>query len=186
MRLFVLSDTHGKIDDAIKIYETLKDVDMIIHLGDLASDAKSLERILGTDVVSVKGNMDGDYSDQGYEILETEYGKIYLAHGHMENVNLNPQTIQYRAMEAGCKAAFYGHTHLAYFEEVAGISLLNPGSLTLPKGGRTGSYALVTTSPTSLEANIIYLDEVAPQQPNPKPKVEAGYLKNLLNQSDRF
>lgn len=186
MRFFVISDTHGKTETAVNIYKKLEHVDMIIHLGDLASDAKLLESVLHTDVISVKGNMDGSYSKGDFNILETEYGKIYLAHGHMENVKVSPQTILYRAMEEGCKAAIFGHTHIPYYDEVQGIYLLNPGSLTLPKGGHQASYAMVNTSETTFEVGIIYVDQVLNAPQKTKPKVEAGYLKNLLNNSDRF
>ncbi|MBR0597290.1 YfcE family phosphodiesterase [Sinanaerobacter chloroacetimidivorans] len=180
MKLFVISDTHGNIDQAVEIYKKLKDIDLIIHLGDYGKDAKNLENRLGVSVLSVKGNMDGAFSQDGYRILDTVFGKIFLAHGHMENVKQNLQTLLYKAESMGCKAAFFGHTHVPLFEDVEGMYLLNPGSLTLPTGGRKGSYAVVTLSEEGIEAFIGY-EEI--QQ---KRKTEYGFLSNLLNQSDRF
>ncbi|WP_051280628.1 metallophosphoesterase family protein [Anaerovorax odorimutans] len=186
MRLLVISDTHGKIESAVKIYKELKNIDMIIHLGDLASDAKLLENILGADIISVKGNMDGDYSMNGGKILKTPYGNIYLAHGHMENVKFSPQTILYKSLEMGCKAAFYGHTHIPYFNQTESVFLLNPGSLSLPKGGRAGSYAIVNITESSFDAEIKFVDNIIEKDKKQKTKFESGYLKNLLNNSDRF
>lgn len=195
MRLFVLSDTHGKIDKAVEIYKTLKDIDLIVHLGDLSSDAKKLESQLGVSVLGVKGNMDGSFSTKGYQILETDFGKIFIAHGHMENVKDSPQNLLYKAESLGCKGAFYGHTHVPVFEEVGGMYLLNPGSLTLPAGGRQGSYAIVNVTEGSFAASILYLipefsqmneGQLQSRETPQKTKVESGFLRDLLNNSDRF
>lgn len=180
MRILVFSDTHGKIDKAAEIYHQLQEIDLIIHLGDLWNDAKRLKELLPVSLLSVRGNMDGAFSREEYQILETEYGKIYLAHGHMENVKQGLDHIMYKAESLGCRAVFFGHTHIPLFRQVEGLYLLNPGSLSLPVGGRKGSYAVVTITQDSLNASILY--EEAPQT----QKTESGFLKNLLNNSDRF
>lgn len=183
MKIFVISDTHGKIDKAVEIFKMLKNIDLIIHLGDYFSDAKNLEKQVGVTVLGVKGNMDGSFSSDEYKVLETEFGKILLSHGHMENAKFSPQNLMYKAESLGCKAVFYGHTHVPVFEEVNRMYLLNPGSLSLPNGGRQASYAIVKTSRDLLEASIIYLSQTSKlenRQTNP------GYIKNLLNNSDRF
>lgn len=180
MKIFVISDTHGKIDKAAEIYHNLKDIDLVVHLGDLWNDAKRLKELLPVSLIAVKGNMDGSFSRDGYHILETDFGKIFLAHGHMENVKQGLDNIMYKAESLQCKAAFFGHTHIPLFRQVEGLYLLNPGSLSLPTGGRKGSYAVVTVTEKSLDASILF-EEVPQTQ-----KKESGYLKNLLNNSDRF
>lgn len=182
MRILVLSDTHGVVQPAMEIYKRLQGedaVDCIVHLGDLVSDAKALEVRLGAKVISVKGNMDGGYTDSDYEVLETDFGRILLVHGHMENVKFSVQNLLYKAEELGCKAALFGHTHAPCFQEVGGMYLLNPGSLTRPRNGGEGSYAVLTVNKDEFNASILYY------QPGP-PKVQGGVLKDLLNNSDRF
>lgn len=182
MRILVLSDTHGLIQPGIEVYKRLQEedpVDCIVHLGDLVSDARALQVRLGADVIFVKGNSDGSYSENDYKIMETEYGKLLLTHGHMENVKLNTNNLLYRAEELGCKAAFFGHTHEPCFVDANGIYLLNPGSLTRPHRGGDGSYAVVTVTERSLQASILFY------HPGP-PKVEGGVLRDMLNNSDRF
>ncbi|MBN7772943.1 metallophosphoesterase family protein [Clostridium aminobutyricum] len=183
MKLFVISDTHGKLDKVLEVCKKLTAVDLILHLGDCSKDAEELEKVLGIDVLSVKGNMDGSYSPSDYKILETECGKLYLAHGHMENVKATYQNIYYRAEECGCIAALFGHTHKPVFEEVNGIHLINPGSLSLPSDGTQGSYAIVHTSPEGLTGSIVYYSSI---QKNKPQKVQGGYIRGLLNYSDRF
>jgi hypothetical protein len=180
VKVFVISDTHGKIDKAVEIYQSLENIDLIIHLGDLWTDAKRMRDQLNVPLIGVKGNMDGSFLRDGYHILETEFGNIFLAHGHMENVKQGLENIMYKAESLQCKAAFFGHTHIPLFQQVEGLYLLNPGSLTLPTGGRKGSYAVVTITEKSLDATILF-EEVRPAQ-----KTEPGLLRNLLNNSDRF
>lgn len=183
MRLFVISDTHGDIQRAAEIYQRLDHIDHIdhiVHLGDLYQDAKALEALLHVPVISVKGNMDGAFSSGGHQLLNTPFGRIFLAHGHMENVKRGLDTILYKAESLGCKAAMFGHTHVPLFQQAGDMYLLNPGSLALPVGGRKGSYAVVTLTPDHMDAQIGYEDV------RPAAKAQPGTLSQMLNHSDRF
>ncbi len=145
MRYLILSDTHGAVGEAVRVFEATRDIDEIIHLGDTYRDALAIAERTGKPVTCVKGNMDGAYDPEGYEILETEWGKIFLAHGHMESVKSGPEEIVSKAMTHGCRAAFYGHTHVPEYEQLPdGFIILNPGSLGRPFGGRKGTYAVAT------------------------------------------
>ncbi|MDD2189767.1 MAG: metallophosphoesterase [Eubacteriales bacterium] len=180
MRIFVISDTHGRIDKAAQIYKTLHDIDLIVHLGDLWIDAIRIKNLFNVPVLGVKGNMDGSFSKEGHHILETEFGKIFLAHGHMESVKQGLDKLMYKAESLKCRAAFFGHTHIPLFRQVEGLYLLNPGSLSLPLGGRKGSYAIATLTEDTLNATILFEEAKQLQRKNP------GNLRNLLNNSDRF
>lgn len=157
MRLLVISDTHGRIEKAEEIILKQGPFDWVIHLGDYYDDARHLEMRTGAEVIGVKGNMDGGYSREDYRILPTDFGQILLVHGHMEKVKQGVMNLLYRAEELGCKAAFFGHTHVPMFEEMYGIYLLNPGSLTLPHLSAQGSYAVVDIGEGNLEASILYI-----------------------------
>jgi uncharacterized protein len=178
VRYLVLSDTHGRVEPAMQVYRRHseeKPLDAIIHLGDFASDAKALAVRLGARVIWVKGNMDGSFSAEDYEILESEAGSILLIHGHMQSVKVNVQRLLYRTEELGCVAVLYGHTHEPSIQNVHGIYMLNPGSLTFPRHGQ-GSYAILDTS-NGFGATILFYD--------PKPEVKGGHLYDMLNNSDR-
>lgn len=180
MRIFVISDTHGRIDKAVEIYKSLEEIDLIVHLGDHWNDAKRMQEQLNVPLIGVKGNMDGSFARDGYHILETDFGKIFIAHGHMESVKQSYDNIMYKAESLHCKAVFFGHTHIPLFAESNGMYLLNPGSLSLPVGGRKGSCAVATVSKDSLSATILYEDVTQ------VPKTNSGSIKNMLNDSDRF
>lgn len=182
MKILVIGDTHRKLNKVRDIWKKLKDIDFIVHTGDHISDANALERELNVPVIAVRGNCDGSYSSDDFSVIETEYGNILLTHGHMENVKYQLSTLMYKALENDCKAAIFGHTHQALIEEANGIHFVNPGSLTQPRDGSDGSYAIVRTSEDSFDASIVYYSTI---MGGPK-KTQSGFLRSLLNYSDRF
>ena len=188
MKFLVISDTHGKIELALEVYKARTDIDMIIHLGDNYRDSIRIEEALNVKVIGVKGNMDGAYGNNEHKVLETEFGKILLTHGHLENVKSSLQKLLYKTEELNCKAALFGHTHEAYFNEFSGIYLFNPGSLPLPRGlNKKPSYGIITTNNNEFKASIVYYNNyLTSDSPNTPKRVAGGYLKSLLNNSDRF
>lgn len=217
MYIIVTSDTHGELDKFINSYNHIKDnlvnPDMIIHLGDYARDAQDLTRILNTDIISIKGNCDGGYGTHAHMVLPTEGGNLYLSHGHQENVKMTYQSIYYRAQEQGCCAALFGHTHRAIFQEAGSVMLLNPGSISFPSDGSSGTLAILKTTAEGLDARILHYSEMDSWEAQlagfinagattesgegtdsgnnsdttqKKAKVQGGYLRGLLNYSDRF
>ena len=156
MKLYVISDTHGRIDKALNVYKMLGTVDLIIHLGDMERDARRISEITDKTVISVMGNNESAYEKEDFHILETGYGNLLLTHGHKQKVKRGLQNLLYRTAELGCKAALFGHTHEPVFTESDGIYLLNPGSLTVPKDGTAGSYAIVNVSRDAFAASIVY------------------------------
>ncbi|MDO4746072.1 MAG: metallophosphoesterase [Bacillota bacterium] len=181
MKILVIGDTHGKLNKVRDILPKLTGIDLIAHTGDHYSDAVRLSEETGIPFVAVKGNCDGGGSDE-FEIIETEYGKLLLTHGHAQNVNYQLTNLMYKAQEEDCKAAIFGHTHKALIDEAGGVRFVNPGSLSRPRDGSDGSYAIIRTSEDSLDASIVYYSTIM----GGKKKPQAGYIRSLLNYSDRF
>lgn len=182
MKILAISDTHGKLNKIRDIWPKLTGIDLIIHAGDLISDAKKLEKEFRIPVASVKGNCDGSCSSKDIIILDTECGSILITHGHMQNVKYHFNGLLYLAMEKNCRAVVFGHTHKAFIDQESGIYLINPGSLTLPRDGSDGSYAIIRTSEDDINASIVYYSTIMGSKRSPK----AGFIRNLLNYSDRF
>lgn len=180
MKYLVMSDTHGSIAEAKAVYGNHKNVNGIIHLGDYEKDALRLEHELGIPVISVKGNLDGSHSYDDYLILNTEFGKLYLTHGHMEGVKYDPNNLLYKATSLGCKAALFGHTHMPLYQDFGGVYLLNPGSIPYPRGGKLGSYAIIETTESSFSATILYWNQAKKEGPSP----QSGFLRRVFNDSD--
>ena len=105
MKILVVSDTHGDCSRVIDVFQKLNKespVDIIVHCGDYAADARELQARLGIHVAWVKGNCDGGFSHTDWSILETEAGNFLITHGHNEQVDFSKQNIYYKALENGC------------------------------------------------------------------------------------
>lgn len=180
MKILLIGDTHGKLNKVRDIWPKLQDVDLIAHTGDHYSDALKLEKELGVPVTAVGGNCDS--SGPAMQIIETEFGRILLTHGHRDHVKWDLNTLKFRALENDCRAVFFGHTHQSLSIEEEGIRFVNPGSLTQPRDESSGSYAIIRTSEESFEASIVYYATVMGGRKPPS----GGFLKSILNYSDRF
>lgn len=128
MKILVLSDSHSYSLNSI---DTRK-YDAIIHCGDYG---KSLTFLKNTKAYYVKGNCDFEGEKDLSCFL---FGKkIYITHGHYENVKYGVERLIYRALEQEAEICFFGHTHqqTLFFEE--NILFLNPGSFPT-------NYAVIT------------------------------------------
>lgn len=187
MKLLLLSDTHGKLDKAIQVYENLKDINMILHCGDMRDDAETLMAELDVPVAYVAGNCDST-DHPAITFVNTPAGKILLTHGHRENVGYDISRLLYLTESEDCICGCFGHTHVPFYEDYDGIQLVNPGSLTRPRDGSNGSFAILDCTSEGISIEIIDYDEfiTSKNKPPKKKKVTGGYLRGLLNYSDRF
>ena len=134
MKIAVISDSHN-IENNIRIIKKyLSDVDIIIHCGDGADDIRLIEEEFTGEIYIVKGNCDlgGIYPEE--LVLEIEGKRILIAHGHKYNVKMNYNNIFYKALEIGADIVTFGHSHKAIILENRGITMMNPGSISLPYG----------------------------------------------------
>ena len=159
MRIFVVSDTHGDLKNAMKLYERACSggpVDFIIHCGDYYSDGIRLGKLLDQTVYVVHGNCDGG-SGEEFEIAGTPAGNILVIHGHNEDVGFSLESAYHLARREGCGMVCFGHTHRARLEESHGVLFLNPGSTRRPRDMSKGSAAVITADERGFSAGILYL-----------------------------
>ena len=159
MRIFVVSDTHGNLKNAIALYDRVtanNPVDCIIHCGDFRSDGVRLGEIYGQTVYAVHGNCDGGW-DEEFKVVETPAGKILVIHGHVEDVKFSLDNAYYLARREQCTAVCFGHTHKPVIKEQDGILFVNPGTASLPKYGAKCSAAVVTATEEGFTASTVYL-----------------------------
>lgn len=138
--LFILSDTHGNAEGIKKLLPIMEENDYVIHLGDYITDARYFTEKVYEKLYAVKGNCDGGGEDL---VVEIEDKKILLTHGDRYGVKQGNLKLLYKAKELGADAVFYGHTHSALVEEVDGITIVNPGTLS-KYSDKTYCYAVVS------------------------------------------
>lgn len=155
MKYLVVSDNHGDRDCLVDLADTYKGkVDGMFHCGD--SELEPTDT-LWQDFIVVTGNCDFDPRFKREQLVDMKADKIFIAHGHLLNVNQTLNNLVYRAKEVGATVAFYGHTHKLGVERIDDILLLNPGSISQPRGMYSyKTYAIVESTESGY--NVSYFE----------------------------
>ncbi len=133
----LISDTH--IPDRAreihqKVKEAFKDVDLILHAGDLTSLSviEELEKI--APVMAIQGNMDrvNGIDLPKARVIQAEDLRIGLVHGEVYP-RADTQQLLYLARQLEADILVSGHSHQPKIEQVEGVLLLNPGSPIVPR-----------------------------------------------------
>ena len=158
MRILFLSDIHGvpsALDAALEAGNALG-YDRIVLLGDLlyhgprngvpnfydpVKVAKTLNALKDR-IVAVRGNCDAEVDQMMFEfpmmgdyaVLEAGKETFFLTHGHLWN--------EWRLPPVGIGTVLaHGHTHVPELKRLeCGLTIFNPGSVSLPKGGAERSF----------------------------------------------
>lgn len=153
MKLMIASDLHGSwqlCESLLNAYFREK-ADKLILLGDLlyhgprndlpgTYDVRRTAELLNgfsENLLCVRGNCDSEADQAALDFpITAEYAvilvfgrTIYVQHGHREILRPKAGDIVLR-----------GHTHIPAKNEINGITHLNPGAVSLPKGGSRSSY----------------------------------------------
>lgn len=150
-RIGVISDTHGHLGPTA--VTALEGVDLILHAGDLDTFGvlRQLEQI--APVVAVQGNMDRGVWTQGLKQAElVTLGKtwIYMMHDY-GRLDLDPQG-------ADITMIVHGHTHRTELKTHNGVTYLNPGSASLPRGGNCPSLAIIELNPDGSHPRVTLVE----------------------------
>ena len=95
-------------------------------------------------IYAVRGNCDSEVDQMvlefpmmaDYALMELFGVRFYVTHGHLHSPeNLPP-------MQAG-EVFLFGHIHLPVAKKEGDIFILNPGSISIPKGGNPSSYGIL-------------------------------------------
>lgn len=157
MRIGVLSDTHNNLyllDMAVK---RMGKIDMLIHLGDNYSDAIKANEIYKLPLEYVVGNNDYDYDPVYFKVLNINGKRILITHGHKYRIYYDLNTLYYKALEERADLVLYGHTHRQNIEWVGNILFVNPGSTSLPRGGKPGAAVINIDDKGSFSVDMINL-----------------------------
>lgn len=177
MRYLVISDLHGaheQTEQALKFFEKFN-CDMLVLLGDLLNhgprnkipysyDPIQTANVLNrykNKIISVRGNCDSEVdsmmfsfpcnSPYGYLIVNTKLGarKIFLTHGHLHNF-FDKENLEKLALQEA-DIVLSGHTHIAGINKLdSGVYNVNPGSVSIPKGGTKAGFAIIDDNAISL------------------------------------
>lgn len=154
MRIGVISDTHRSNSSIERLGDKIKEVDVLIHLGDNVDDISVIQKYYKGEIINVRGNCDFSTSTPYDRVEEICGKKIFLTHGHIYAVKENLFKLRYKALETEADIVLYGHTHIGKMDFQEGIWYINPGSASLPKDGAR-SFAIIDINQERIEPNLI-------------------------------
>lgn len=155
-KILITSDTHGHYGPISDYILTNEDIDLLIHAGDGIEDVVNISYETKVPYYVVRGNNDY-YSNEAYDkIIKTDGIKILLTHGHTHNVYQGFGEILQIAKDNNCKVAIHGHTHIYNQEEIDGITILNPGSISLPRDNNPG-FMIMNVSNDKFDLQRIHI-----------------------------
>ncbi|MCL2675469.1 MAG: phosphodiesterase [Firmicutes bacterium] len=157
MKYLIASDVHGSLDAAETLLTRFEEekADRLILLGDLyyhgprnpfpsgyepAAVACLLNEVKEKLIV-IKGNCDSEVDQMISDFKFLPSFAVWVGgvralftHGHKYNLG-SPPPREFDIL-------FYGHEHTGYIKRSGGRLFVNPGSVSLPKGGTAASYAV--------------------------------------------
>ena len=129
MKILVLSDSHGNIDNMVRAVEK-EQPRMILHLGDCWADAEKLRRRFpDIPMEQVPGNCDYRSFEQAERLVFVEDKRIFLCHGHTLGVKQSLLRAGYKAEEEKLDLLLFGHTHQPLVDMRGRTLFINPGSI---------------------------------------------------------
>lgn len=160
MKYMIASDIHGSAYFCRKLLDVYKTsgAGRLILLGDILyhgprndlpreyapKEVISMLNECKDQIYSVRGNCDTEVDQMvlefpilgDYALIAASGLTIYATHGHIYNQeNLPP-------IQKG-DILLHGHTHILTAERFGDITILNPGSVSIPKGGNPPTYGML-------------------------------------------
>jgi len=156
-KILVMSDSHGDTSLAEKVMKKHRDVDMVIHLGDYFRDADRLHELYPQIRFEyVYGNSDFMIGDVPMEkVLELEGQRVLLTHGHRYSVKWGVERLEAKAHNENIQLLLFGHTHISQLVNGPGYIILNPGSISDPRGDDDESYAIVIIDNAKINVELM-------------------------------
>lgn len=145
MRILVAGDTHGDVQGLKNVLKDTSDmIDAFVHTGDCETDALHIARQFPKlPVYGVCGNCDFGRIFPPVRMDEICGKRVFVTHGHRYDVNYSLMQLAYTAIENQADICLFGHTHIPLVERYDNLVIVNPGSLSRPRGGSKCSYAVI-------------------------------------------
>lgn len=134
MKILIVSDTHGREQNLDRVLEEVGKFDFFIHLGDVEDGEDYIRAVIGNvPLAMVAGNNDFFTDLSGEAVFSLGNYRVMVTHGHYYYVSRGHDYLAKAAREKGADIVMYGHTHRPCLKQREGLTILNPGSLSLPR-----------------------------------------------------
>src|SRR5699024_7242872 len=106
---------------------------------ELSHDAQALQ-----DFIVVRGNCDWEQEFLEDQIIDYNGLRLLITHGHLYGIKSSLMQLRYRALEAEANIVLFGHSHIAYAEQLDMQGLINPGSIQQPRKWNLASSGILS------------------------------------------
>lgn len=158
MKITVIADTHKDFHKLKGVVDANLDADLFIHLGDGQYELIDVANLYpNKKFVFVKGNADhGNIKEE--RVITVGGYKVFCAHGHTLDVQAGTEKLLDNAAYHECKIALFAHTHIYKTDFVDGIYVMNPGSVSEPRGKNPPTYGVIEIADDkTIKMNIVEL-----------------------------
>lgn len=135
LKILVVSDSHRRVANIEKIFGGPVHYDYMIHLGDVIGQQDIIREIAGVNCpcVFVAGNCDVfNREDPKVNVADYDGIRIFMTHGHMFGGG-DPYCVARAGKDNDAQIALFGHTHVPFMQNIGGVEVFNPGSITNPR-----------------------------------------------------
>lgn len=136
MRVLIVSDTHGRSENLVKVLDRVGKIDLLIHCGDVEGEEDYIEALAEVPCHIVSGNNDFFSSLPREEELTIAGKKFMITHGHYYGVSLGVDRLVEEARYRNVDVVCFGHTHRPLVRQEGSVTVINPGSLSYPRQER--------------------------------------------------
>lgn len=133
MKILIVSDTHGRNQNLVKVIEKVSPIDLLVHLGDFESKAESISDLVSCRCEMVAGNNDFFTSTEKEKVISIGNYRVFMTHGHRYGVNYGTERLKDMARAHWSDIAFCGHTHRPMIDMSGDVWVINPGSMSQPR-----------------------------------------------------
>lgn len=140
-RILAVSDTHGRLAPLELLAEKVKDVDLLVHLGDGIAQLNEIKKFYPSlETVCVRGNNDFTCDAPDEQVLCVKGKRVFLCHGHTLSVKSGIGALLSEGKRNRADLILFGHTHDPFYTVEDGVTIVNPGALGM---GFPPSYAVI-------------------------------------------
>lgn len=142
MKVMILSDSHAMTKNTLLELLKSQKVDAYIHCGDIYMMYDGLPI---ASFYLARGN--NDFGDILPELTITlDNTTFFICHGHHYYVDYGVEQLVEKAKSANASIVCYGHTHKADLQSIDDILVINPGSVSYPRGSyHAPTYCILDT-----------------------------------------
>lgn len=144
VKVLIVSDSHGRHLYLNRVIDKVSPIDGFIHLGDTEGYEDEIELLVDCPKEIVSGNNDYFSKSPKEKVIELGGYRIFITHGHRYHVSYGVEEVKQRAREEGASIVMFGHTHIPFIDTTSDITVINPGSISLPRqDGRKPTYIIM-------------------------------------------